>query len=300
MELTREEQFYARKIFQLEVHKRSGQAFEDFFTRIMQISNIDFLPVAPQGSIGDRKNDGFVKVDGRYYQVYAPQDPTIKEGQAIKKLEKDFEGLYSFWNMKVTPIKEFYFVLNDKYRGAYPTLYPEFTKIEKEHPGVKCSPFLAQHLEDLFMSLPVAAIEDLLGPIIVPENIELFDAFIMNEVIKHLLAARPGKGAETIPENPAFEDKILFNSLSLQMAAYLRFGSFQEGELKNYFKVNSTFAKTDIRNTFNTLYQEAVNDLPDTPDKGDLIFFSILDKAHPQNNIMIRNYCHPINFQKVV
>lgn len=289
MELTREEQFYARKLFQLEIHKRSGQAFEDFFTRIMQLSDKNFLPVSPQGSIGDRKNDGFIKNDGKYFQVYAPGNPIIREAQAIKKLVSDFKDLYSFWNKKVTPIREFYFVLNDKYNGAYPTLYPEFTKIEKKHPGVKCNPFLAQHLEDKFMSLSVTSIEDILGPIIVPENIELFDSSIMNEVIKYLLTTTLARSTETFPENPAFEDKILFNGLTSQVAAYLRFGSFQEGELKNYFKVNSTFAKTDIRNTFNALYQEAAGVIPDGPDKGDLIFFFILDKAHPQNNFMIRN-----------
>jgi hypothetical protein len=289
MEMTREEQFYARKLFQLEVHKRNGQAFEDFFTRIMQLSNSNFLPVAPQGSIGDRKNDGFVKDDGKYYQVYAPQDPAIRESQAIKKLDRDFKGLYSFWNKKVTPIREFYFVLNDKYKGAYPTLYPEFTKIEKKHPAVKCNPFLAQHLEDVFMSLPVTLIEDILGPIILPENIELFDSSIMNEVVKYLLATESPRGPEVFPENPAFEDKILFNGLSSQVAQYLRFGSFQEGELKNYFKVNSTFAKSDIRDTFNGLYRQAVAEIPNNPEKSDLVFFFILDKAHPQKNFMIRN-----------
>lgn len=287
--MTREEQFYARKFFQLEIHRKNGQAFEDFFTRIMQLSNINFLPVKPQGKFGDRKNDGFIKSEGKYYQVYSPEEPNAKEKAAIKKLVTDFKGLYDYWNEQVTPIKEFHFVVNDKYHGTYPTLHPELEKIEQNHKGVKCFPFFSQHLEDRFLSLPVTSIEDILGPIVVPENIQLFDSSVMNEVIKHLLHSSTSGETEKIPENPAFDEKLTFNGLSSEISAYLKFGSYQEGELKNYFRVNSAFAKAELQRIFNHLYKEALIQLPESLQKSDLVFFYIIDKAHPKNTLAVRN-----------
>ncbi|WCT12335.1 ABC-three component system protein [Mucilaginibacter jinjuensis] len=289
MQLSREEKYIARKLFQLEIHKRSAQAFEDFFVRIMQLSHPEFIPVKPQGQYGDRKNDGFIKSEGKYYQVYAPYDPATREKETIDKLVADFKGLYSYWNSQVVRVKEYYFVLNDKYQGAYASLHPELTKIENENEGVKCFPLLAQHLEDKFLALPPKHIEEFFGPIIEPEQVELFDVSVMNEVIKHLLSSTATKQSENFPENPDFNLKIVFNRLSEIPANYLRFGSFQEGELKNYFKINSTFAKEDLRTVFNNLYKKALLEMPDSDDKSDLAFFYIMNNAHPTKNFMINN-----------
>ncbi len=289
MQLSKEEKLIARKLFQLEIHKRNGQGFEDFFVRIMQLSHSGFIPVKPQGQFGDRKNDGFIKSEGKYFQVYAPQDPSIKEKDTIDKLVKDFTGLYAYWNSQVATVKEFYFVLNDKYQGAYASLHPELTKIETAYNGVQCFPLLAQHLEDKFLALPADHVEEFFGPIIEPDQIKLFDATIMNEVVKYLLLSNPVMESETIPENPDFNLKIKFNNLSELPSNFLRYGSYQEGELKNYFKINSTFAKAELRVIFNNLYKLAINEIPNSDDKNDLVFFYIMNNAHPTKNFTIRN-----------
>lgn len=129
-QLTTDDLYIARRLFQLEVHKRNGQDFENFFSKIMRLDNGEFAQIKPQGSFGDRKNDGFIKSKGIYYQVYALEDAATKEKETIDKLETDFAGLYSYWNGQVSPIKVFNFVLNDKYQGAYASLYTELTKIE--------------------------------------------------------------------------------------------------------------------------------------------------------------------------
>lgn len=68
------EKFCTKKLFELRVFKYNGQQFEDFFVEIMSKSNPDFQPVKAYGNIGDRKNDGFDKIRGVYYQVFAPED----------------------------------------------------------------------------------------------------------------------------------------------------------------------------------------------------------------------------------
>jgi hypothetical protein len=223
--------YISRRLFQLEVYKRNGQDFENFFSKIMRLHNPDFIQVKPQGQYGDRKNDGFIKSEGVYYQVYAPEDSTSKEKETIDKIETDFAGLYSFWNSNVSPIKEFNFVLNDKYQGAYASLQQELAKIELVYTNVKCKSFLVQHLEDIFLRLPHNHIEDILGKVPSAEDINL-NVSILNEVIEYLISLKNGYGVDTIPANPDFEEKIIFNSLGNPVATLLRYGSYQDGALK--------------------------------------------------------------------
>ncbi len=51
--------------------------------------------------------------------------------------------------------------------------------------------------------------------------------------------------------------------------------------MKEYFKLNSTFAKEDLKNTFSQLYGNAVKEIPEPVDKNDLVFFNIVNKAYP-------------------
>ncbi|HEY4326621.1 MAG TPA: ABC-three component system protein [Mucilaginibacter sp.] len=286
--MTTPEIYFARKLFQLEIYKRKGQDFENLFTRVIQLSNPAFTPVTPQGRYGDRKNDGFIKASGKYYQVYSPADPSQSEKNAIDKLAEDFDGLYKYWNDQVTPIREFYYVINDKYQGCYPTVFPELKKIENQYPGVKCHPFLTSQLEDLFLALPDNDQLDIIGFIVVPEDISL-DVSVLSEVIGYLTKLEVPYSRENMPKNPNFEEKIIFNSLGTDVANILRFGSYQDGALKEFFKINSTFAKNDLRNIFNRLYLDGMTAIPDTEGKNDLVFFYILDKAFPSSKKVVKD-----------
>jgi hypothetical protein len=111
--MNRDEKVLSRFMFKYKVVTSDGQAYEDLFVDIMQRGNPDFISVKPQGKIGDRKNDGYDRKKGCYYQVFAPENPILKSQDAVKKLKTDFAGLLKHWN-KVTPVKEFHFVFNDK------------------------------------------------------------------------------------------------------------------------------------------------------------------------------------------
>ncbi len=157
---------YAREMFKSKVCTSDGQAFEDLFIKVMQLANPNFRPVKPQGRIGDKKNDGFDKETGTYYQVYAPENLSINIAKAISKLEDGFKGLYDYWQ-KISPIKHYYFVINDKYKGAYPDIEKSLADLEKEYTSVKCKPFLAKDLQTEFLKLKIEEIQEIIG--LVPE-----------------------------------------------------------------------------------------------------------------------------------
>ena len=112
--MTYNQKAQARIFFENKILKADGQAFEDLFTQIMNYKELDFQSIKPWGDIGDRKNDGYIKSRGIFYQVYAPQDIKKSYPKVIDKIKTDFKGLTEQWSN----VREFYFVINDKYKGV--------------------------------------------------------------------------------------------------------------------------------------------------------------------------------------
>lgn len=74
----------------------SGAAFQAFFEDVMTRSDPSFVPVAPSGSHGDRKSDGFQTGDGTNYQVYSPE-VGMQSAYTCKKIRDDFVGAKDHW-----------------------------------------------------------------------------------------------------------------------------------------------------------------------------------------------------------
>ena len=280
--MDRNTKYIARLIFQNKIYSCDGATFETFFTHIMQCHNPNFRQIKPQGQYGDRKNDGFDSTTGTYYQVYAPENIQTKEKETINKLVADFNGLYSYWQT-ITPIKFFYYVINDKYKGAYASLYEELQKIRIQYPDITVDIILSKNLEDIFMNLNENSITDIIGIIPTPDNIE-FEYDVMKEVVDYLLKVETKPQQEVIPANPDFIKKITFNNLSENVADYLKYHRIKEYAVSDFFELNSDFAKNELRNVFNGLYNEALNFIPDSENKNDKVFFYIYDKAYPKHS----------------
>jgi hypothetical protein len=251
----------------------------------MQCHNPNFHQVKPQGQYGDRKNDGFDPTTGTYYQIYAPENTQRKEKKTIDKLVTDFNGLYSYWHNK-TPIKFFYYVVNDKYKGAYASLYEALQNIRKQYSEIVTDSFLSKNLENVFMNLNEDSITDIIGIIPAPDNIDI-EYGVMKDVVDYLLKVETNPLQEIIPANPDFIQKITFNNLSENVAHYLKCHRINEYAISDFFELNSDFAKSELRDVFNGLYNEALTVIPDSEDKNDKVFFYIYEKAYPKHSIAI-------------
>lgn len=151
--MTKDELLIARILFVNRLLKANNQAFQQFFWAVMRAKHgPEFVEIRPQGRLGDGGNDGYLPADGHYFQVYGPVDPQEKVTEAAKKLAGDFEKLKTSWH-QTTPIRAYSFVFNDKYEGTFTKIAQTLGKIEKVNPTVKCRPFTAGHLEDVFLSL---------------------------------------------------------------------------------------------------------------------------------------------------
>lgn len=279
--MNKSELYISRLQFKTLVYQSDGQSYEDLFVKVMTNSNPNFQPVKPQGRLGDKKNDGFDKEKGIYYQVYAPEDLREKINKAEEKLKEDFSGLKEYWTSEGFEIKEFYYVINDKYRGNYPTVIAAVEKIAQEN-SIKADIFRSKHLEDVFLSLSDDKIIDVVGWYPDPLDIQEVDYDVMSDIIKYLLTIETPVKPEKIPKDPNFEKKLVFNGLSKHICSYLNAGRFQYHAIKNYFEFNSEFTKDDLRQIFNSLYEDAIKSCSEVDSKNDEVFFYIVEKICPK------------------
>ncbi len=278
--MNRTELYMARLAFKLKIHESDGQRFEDLFIKVMGKANRNFQPVKAWGRIGDMKNDGFDRTSGTYYQVYAPETTdkltTIKS--AVKKVRDDFNGLKKHWH-SICPMKQFYYVVNDKYKGLAAPIHQELMKLENENNETKCNPFTSKNLEDAFISLNIDDIIDVIS-FIPDDTIGLLDYSVLNEAVAHIKGC---SGFSSVDDNfnvPDFGEKLIFNKLSNKIEHYLTFASYQLGDLDEYFKVNSEYVKTDLQKCFKEMYEESKREiLADEDLFADKRFMYILKKA---------------------
>lgn len=288
-----------RKAFKLRIHESNGNAYEDLFCEVMRAANKDFKKVKPQGRIGDRKNDGFIQSEGRYYQVYAPQSPTGNPTSATSKLEKDLDGLIAYWRSEHNyEIKHFYFVFNDKYHGAYPEIYTTLNNVKHKHNLDVCDVFLSSELEDIFMELPADSIASICGYYPKPEDIGFIDNSIVAEIVGYVSNNYSGFSDSQTNEPPDFYNKILFNKLGKSTAMHLNVGAYQVGYIEDYFRTNSNFSRQQSRDSLNKMYQHYLNTdnvqaaLATGLPVSDIVFKNMVDEMLPESlsNIQRRDY----------
>lgn len=249
--MTRDEKHISRILFKNKIHEADGQKFEDLFSAIMSYKEPDFIQIKPWGNIGDRKNDGYIKSKGIYFQVHAPEDIKTKYPEVVKKIQTDFNGLQSQWNN----IQEFYYVLNDKYKGVNADSSQLLETIKQSNSLKECKFILPKDLENMLYSLDDDQIMTIAGHIPDPVNLISLDYDILNEILEHLKAKSLNSGAEKIVA-PDWDEKIKFNKLTSNESIRLTNGYFQLGTLSEYLKNNSDFTAQELQNKINGMYQE--------------------------------------------
>jgi len=280
-----QEKFVAQMHFKLKIHQKEGYDFQNFFTSIMNKYDTEFTPVKTQGNIGDRKNDGYIPSKGIYYQVYAPE--RIDANEAINKIEEDLKGLIAYWN-NVCPIKEYNFVMNDKYKGAYPTIHAKILEMGKKY-NITTKLLLANQLENIFFQLKDEDIMDILGIIIdVPMCNLSFPS--LNDVIEGIMRL-PASSKEALITRAEMDEKIKFNNLNEEVAKILNQYSIYTGQLEEYFSNKGDFERERVQQVLTEIYDEAKEKIDDDiKDSNSIRFFYIVKKITPQNpNISIMN-----------
>ena len=270
-----QEKTLARYLFQLKVHKAEGQKFEDLFTSIMNYAEPGFQQIKAWGNIGDRKNDGYIKSTETYFQVFAPEDIRKSYPNAIKKLETDFAELKKQW----PNVQNFYFVLNEYYRGVNADCEKAIIQIKKIHSLNKAGFKTAKDLENLLFTLSDDKILAITGHLPDPARLKTLDYSILNEIISYIMSLPLDNLTNDNISLPDWNEKIKFNQLSEIPELYLNNGYLQVGPLEKYLKNNSSFLADSLKDKMRQIYvaekQKNKN--------GDDLFWAIIDRASPKS-----------------
>lgn len=273
-------------MLELRILRSNGQAFQDLFVQVMGLRYPDFRGIKPQGQIGDRKNDGYSATDGRYFQVYAPEDHDESNVTAtVKKLRNDFAGLKAYWD-SLCPVREFYFVLNDKLRGTYPTVEACLLELKREHGLAACSPFLAKDLLRVFSELDSRAVMAITGHLPSSEQIPDLDYSVFRDLLIHVIGNPSVLTPAAMLRVPDFGEKIRLNGISEPVGALLRAGNLQSGAVDAFFSSHGGFSKRAIRDKLAEIYVDRRDQFNGHEQqagisRGDWIFFSLLEAVTP-------------------
>ncbi|GHU98071.1 hypothetical protein FACS189483_05590 [Spirochaetia bacterium] len=278
MKLTSEEKAILRILFQNKLYKADGQRFEDIFTQIMNYAEPDFQQIKPWGNIGDRKNDGYIKSKGIYFQVYAPEDSENSYLNIIKKIETDFSGLMRQWSA-TNPINEFYFVINDKFKGVHPDAEQAMTRIIKQNHLKKGGFRTSKDIENLLFTLADDQINTIAGFIPDPAKIKSLNFSVLDEVIDRVRTFSLAKAIPPDIKVPDWDEKIKFNNLSPQTALLLNNGSMQITSLDKYLNSQGNFLADELRDKMNEIYidEKRKNMI------GDDLFWGMVNKVSPKS-----------------
>ncbi|NQE53229.1 hypothetical protein C5S29_06515 [ANME-1 cluster archaeon GoMg3.2] len=268
-----QEKTLARQLFQNKILKADGQIFEDIFSAVMNYAETDFQQIKPWGNIGDRKNDGYIKTKGIFYQVYAPEDIRKTYTNVVSKLKEDFDGLKAQWSH----VNEFYFVVNDKYKGVNADCEKIIQEIKISYNLNNAGFLTAKHLENILFELENDQIYSITGFIPDPANIKQLDFSILNEVIGYIMQLPLNKDDNSKLVLPDWNEKMKLNVLSESVSQLLSNGCFQLHSLDEYLKDSSDFLADSLRDKMNEVYlQEKENK------SGDKLFWAIVNSASPK------------------
>lgn len=216
-------------------HKYDGLAFQSFFNELMALGITGFCPVRQRNDGG---NDGFVENTGTFYQVFAPEAVTSSTIRtASSKMIDDFDKLAKNWHYLIE-LKEYVFVINDKFKGSDSNLIRRVTQLGDDR-GLKTKILTAFDLVEIFHSN-------------------------LTDIQKEMLISRHSLGGASDPALKVAA-RMISNRLPIekwkQLDEQLSFSSIFESDLNILSEVRSALFSMDFNANETSIINELVNSI---------------------------------------
>lgn len=282
-----------RQLFENTLLKSMGDAFQQIFYNLMEELYDNFEKIEIQGAIGDRKNDGYLRGDGVFFQAYGPKDYEMNASslkEAIGKMPGDFLLLKNHVDCgKWEEIKEYIFVFKT-HRGSYPDLIEVINTLEKDYAPIKFKIYDIKQLLKLFSKLTIEQMNSVTNTYIPEVDFSELKYDVMGEIVLHLINGGNSNNIDVTKKVPDFNDKIQFNKICSFYASNLIAASYRIDELDDFLSSYENINISDILcSIFKDLYKKAIEEYPDDTT---LQFKYILDNCHKDNlsNLAIQQY----------
>jgi len=260
-------QFYAA-LARYELLKRQGAAFQDFFVEVAHHKwSPDFEGRRPQGSLGDKKCDGYRPSDETVFQCYAPRQMLPRP--LCSKIKEDYFG--ALRHGRTTPIKKWTLVHND--HEQLPTEAHELIlKLRRRVACVSIDIIGPENLLQLIMGLPKDRLMLLFPQGLSAKDLRSISYRDIDELIESL-GSLDLETASGRPEPPSSE-KIAYNDFSEHVAAILRSGFLIQRKFFDYFANTS---RSTVGNRLAQKFKKLYAARTAAGDDADQIFWALTD-----------------------
>lgn len=226
--MDRYQQLSYEKDFRISFLESKGDPFQKFFETLMnKVYPNDFMACRPWGSVGDRKNDGYLPSKKILFQVYAPND--ISANKAILKIDEDFEGAKNHWEQY---FNEWVFVHNTHDGRLSPDIIKKLLDIQSHNPEIKISHWGYEELLIEFRKLDIEALESWFGTTIDMQTSAKLGFDQLQAILQHIQLT-PYIDKQDILE--VSQRKIETNQLSPAVSDFLKIGMQKYNLVKSFF-----------------------------------------------------------------
>jgi len=205
-------QEYWRKIsLELKLRKVNGDAFQDFFSDVMEkCHGDDFVRVRPFGSKGDKGCDGYLQSTGQVFQCYgALNGDSGKVSYLIGKMKEDFQKAKD----KLPSIMKEWHMVHNLVDGLPVDAVETLKALEAENPDVKFGLIGREGFEERIEKLSDSQVESLLGPVATNDDFRNFQAEELRDLVSAVAQQASSATVTETPIQPVPPDKLDKNDL---------------------------------------------------------------------------------------
>lgn len=212
--------------FEIAFLKAKGDAFQTLFEDLMGKAHpADFIPCRPWGTVGDRKNDGYLKSERTLFQVYAPNEMTAAE--AIAKIDEDFAGALPHWQQYF----DTWVFVHNAHDGLSPQIIAKLLELEQKNLQLKLTQWSLEELRRRLSRIPLDGLQSLFGFAPTDAAKRNLSFAELEMVLKHIAQSHPATGDQP---RPVPTGKIEANGLSQSVTTLLKAG-MEKAELVERF-----------------------------------------------------------------
>lgn len=254
--MDRIQQLNYEKDFRIAFLESKGDGFQRLFEKLMSKAHPnDFTACRPWGSVGDRKNDGYLPSARILFQSYAPNE--ISATEATKKINEDFAGAKAHWEEY---FDEWIFVHNAPDGRLGPHIIKALAELRQANPKIRIGHFGYEEMLTKFRQLRLRDLESWFGPSLTMEaNVNLGFSDLA-AVLTHISIA-PSPAPSEVKD--VSRGKIEANLLSQAVADFLKVGMQKSPLVAQFFNswANPTYGE-QIAQAFKSKYEGLRNGIP--------------------------------------
>lgn len=226
-------EYWWRVGLQLRMREQNGDAFQDFFGRIMEARyGADYVRIRPYGQRGDKGCDGYLASDGRVFQCYgAVNGDGGKVAYLIGKMADDFAKARAF----LKDIMKEWHMVHNLVDGLPIEAVQTLDAIKKANGPLKCGIVGQESLAITLFELDEARIASFIGPAATAADEHNMQAAELRDLISAILQAVDEAAPVAAEIKAVSAAKLAHNALPRHWEQFLSAGWQNAHQVSGYF-----------------------------------------------------------------